>query len=188
MRPERLCKAISAWLPPDAVLVSDTGHSAIWTGTMVGLRGPQQRYIRCAGTLGWGFPASLGVKCALPDRPVLCFTGDGGFYYHLTELETAARLGINVVVLVNNNSALGQSRRDFDAAYGGEQSTKAAEMWVYRNTNFAAAAEVMGCLGLRVERPSEIRPALATAFAAKRPAVIDVVTEMEALPPGPWAG
>ena len=49
----------------------------------------------------------MGVKCALPNRPVLCFTGDGGFYYHISELETAARFGINIVVLVNNNHSLG---------------------------------------------------------------------------------
>jgi len=61
--------------------------------------------------LGWAFPASLGVKCALPNRPVLCFTGNGGFYYHISELETAARFGINIVVLVNNNHSLGQEQR-----------------------------------------------------------------------------
>src|SRR5512132_3681523 len=72
MRPERICKEITEFLPPDAVLVADTGHSGIWTGTMVDLKHPGQRYIRCAGSLGWSFPASLGVKCALPDTPVLC--------------------------------------------------------------------------------------------------------------------
>src|SRR5262252_8595965 len=80
MRPGRLCKEITEFLPPNAVVVSDTGHSGIWSGTMIDLNKPGQRYIRCAGSLGWAFPASLGVKCALPDTPVLCFTGDGGFY------------------------------------------------------------------------------------------------------------
>lgn len=80
IRPERICKAISDTLPPDGVLVSDTGHSGIWTGSMIDFKYPTQRYFRCAGSLGWGFPASLGVKCALPDKPVICFNGDGGFY------------------------------------------------------------------------------------------------------------
>jgi acetolactate synthase I/II/III large subunit len=53
---------------------------------MIDLRHPGQRYIRCAGSLGWGLPGAIGVKCALPDQPVLCFTGDGGMYYHMTEL------------------------------------------------------------------------------------------------------
>ena len=64
---------------------------------------PQQQYVRAAGSLGWAFPASLGVKCAAPDRPVICFTGDGAFWYHLSELETAKRWGIKTVTIVNNN-------------------------------------------------------------------------------------
>jgi len=186
IRPERICREVADFLPSDAVLVADTGHAAIWSGTMIGLRRPGQRYIRCAGTLGWGFPASLGVKCALPDRPVLCFTGDGGFYYHLSELETAARLGINAVVLVNDNAALGQTKRGFDAAYGGTQRGHAREMWAFRQTDFAGVAESVGCLGVRVQRPGDLRGALDRAFAAGRPAVIDVASDVEALPPRPW--
>lgn len=85
IRPERLCKELTDWLPANAALVTDTGHSGIWTGTMVDARHPDQMFIRCAGSLGWAFPAALGVKCALPERPVVCFTGDGGFWYHLSE-------------------------------------------------------------------------------------------------------
>ena len=84
MRPERLCRELSESLPSDTILVSDTGHSGIWTGTMLDLRHPNQLYIRCAGSLGWGLPAAMGAKCARPDRPVLCFTGDGGICYHLS--------------------------------------------------------------------------------------------------------
>ena len=96
MRPERICKEISDALPPDGVVVSDTGHAGIWTAGMIELHHPGQSYFRTAGSLGWGFPAALGVKCALPDRPVVCFTGDGGFYYHIAELETARRHNINL--------------------------------------------------------------------------------------------
>jgi acetolactate synthase-1/2/3 large subunit len=180
IRPERICKEITDFLPENAVLVSDTGHSAIWTGTLVGLKHPGQRYIRCSGTLGWGFPGSIGVKCALPDRPVLCFCGDGGFYYHMAELETAARLGINVVVLVNNNGALAQEKGGFDKAYGGNQRGKARDMWVFKQADIATVANAMGCLGIRVDRANQIRPALEQAFAAKRPAVLDVRSDPEA--------
>src|SRR4029450_5366030 len=85
IRPERICKAISETLPPNGVVVSDTGHAGIWTASMVDLKHAGQSYFRTAGSLGWGFPAALGVKCALPDRPVVCFTGDGGFSYHTPE-------------------------------------------------------------------------------------------------------
>ncbi len=186
MRPERVCKEITEILPEDAVLVADTGHSGIWTGTMVDLKYATQSYIRCAGSLGWAFSASIGVKCALPNRPVLCFSGDGGFYYHMAELETAARFGINVVVLVNNNHALNQEQRIFNAAYGGKMRGKANEMWVYQEINLAKVAEAMGCVGIRVERPSELQAALKQAFAAGRPALVDVVTDISALYPRPW--
>ena len=92
MRPERFCRELTDCLPSDAILVSDTGHSGIWTGTLVELNHPEQRYVRCSGSLGWGLPAAMGAKCAEPDRPVLCFTGDGGIWYHLAELETAVRV------------------------------------------------------------------------------------------------
>lgn len=181
IRPERICREITDFLPPDAVVVADTGHSGIWTGTMMDLTHPTQRYIRCAGSLGWAFPASLGVKCALPHRPVFCFTGDGGFYYHLAELETAARYGINTVVVVNNNHSLSQEQRLFNAAYGGQQRGRAREMWVFKETNFQAVAEGMGCFGIRVDHPSQLRRALEVACAADRPAVVDVVSDMDAL-------
>jgi acetolactate synthase-1/2/3 large subunit len=183
IRPERICKEISEFLPEEAILVADTGHAAIWTGTMVGLTKPGQRYIRCAGTLGWGFPGALGAKCAAPDRPVLCFTGDGGLCYHLAELETAARAGINAVILVNNNGALQQVKKGIDRSYGGKQWGRSKEMWVFKpGTNYARVAEDLGCLGIRVEEPREIRGALERAFAAGRPALIDVATDIEAAP------
>jgi acetolactate synthase I/II/III large subunit len=187
MRPERICKEITEFLPSDAVIVADTGHSGIWTGTMIDLKHPGQRYIRCAGSLGWSFPASLGVKCALPDTPVLCFTGDGGFYYHLAELETAARFGINAVILVNNNHSLNQETRLFDAAYGGQQRGRAHEMWQFHDTHFAQVAQAMGCFGIRVERPNDLQDALKQAFAADRPAVVEVLSDLKALASRPWA-
>jgi acetolactate synthase I/II/III large subunit len=181
MRPERICREITESLPENAVVVADTGHASYWSGTMIELNSPGQRFIRCAGTLGWAFPASIGVKCALPDRPVLCFVGDGGFYPHMVELETAARQGINVIVLVNNNAALGSTQRGFDEAYGGTQRGKAREMWVFEQTNFAKAAESLGCLGIRVERASELRSAMEVALTAHRPTVIDMVSDRDAL-------
>jgi acetolactate synthase-1/2/3 large subunit len=184
IRPERLCKEISEFLHAGAILVADTGHAAIWTGTMVGLTKPGQRYIRCAGTLGWGFPAALGAKCAAPDRPVLCFTGDGGLCYHLAELETAARAGINAVIVVNNNGALQQVKKGIDTSYGGKQWGRSKEMWVFKSgIDYARVAEDLGCLGIRVETPGEIRGALEKAFAAGRPTLVDVATDIEAAPP-----
>jgi acetolactate synthase I/II/III large subunit len=93
------------------------------------------------------------------------------------------RWGINAVTVVNNNASGNQSKRGFDRAYGGEQTQKARELWTFNPTNFARLAEEMGALGLRVEKASEFAPALARALEAKRPVVIDVVTDIEALAP-----
>jgi acetolactate synthase I/II/III large subunit len=188
MRPERVCRELSGALPAHAVLVSDTGHSGIWTGALVNFTRPGQRLIRCAGSLGWGFPGAMGVKCALPDTPVVCFAGDGGFYYHLAELETAARYGINLVVIVNNNGALNQEIPHFDKAYGGDPDERGREMWGFTPVNFVKVAESLGCMGIRVENPGQMGPAIQKALAAGKPVVIDTVTDHRAFSPKTWTG
>jgi acetolactate synthase-1/2/3 large subunit len=185
IRVERLCKEISESLPSDAVLVSDTGNAGIWTGTMVYLTHPGQRYIRAAGSLGWAFPASLGAKCGAGDRPVICFVGDGGFWYHIGELETAARCGIKTVTVVNNNHSLGQVSGLINRAYG-DRSGNRGELYRFREVNFARIAREMGCFGIRVERPEDISKALEEALASDLPAVVDVVTDQDCKSPSPW--
>jgi acetolactate synthase I/II/III large subunit len=180
--PELVCRELSELLPPDGVLVSDTGHCAVWTTNFVDLTSPHQRYIRCAGTLGWSFPASLGVKCALPERTVVCFTGDGGFCYHLAELETAARNGINTVIVVNNNQVLQQVKVAWDVMEDPQSRSKDTDMWAFKGLNLARVAEDLGCLGLRVEDPADLRGALLKAFSANRPTVIDVATDSSIAP------
>jgi acetolactate synthase-1/2/3 large subunit len=186
IRPERLCKELTEYLPSDAILVSDTGHSGIWTGTMIDLKHPDQVYVRCSGSLGWGLPAAIGAKCAQPERPVLCFNGDGGMYYHLTELDTALRYGINTVTVVNNNHSLCQEKKGNERVYGGPKPGS-DELWILNDINFAQLAESMGCFGIQVNHPSELSSALDQAFAADKPAVVDVKTHIEGIAPPPWA-
>ncbi len=185
MRPERLCREISDNLPSDAILVSDTGHSGIWTGTMIDLKHPGQSFIRCAGSLGWGLPAAVGAKCAAPHRPVLCFIGDGGIWYHLSDLETARRCGINPVILVNDNHSLNQEQGGVEGIYGG-RSAGSDELWLFPEVDFAKIAESMGCFGIVVHKPSELSSALDQAFAAGKPAVVDVKTHLEGVAPQPY--
>jgi len=160
VRPERICRELEEWLPADATLVVDTFHAAIWTAQMMRLKAGQN-YLRCGGSLGWGFPATLGAKAALPDKPVIGFAGDAGFYYHMAELETAARIGLNVVMVVNTNYS------------GGVLENVAYQ----RSVNFAKVADSMGCVGFRAEKPKDIRPALEKALAAGRPALVDIVSD-----------
>jgi len=186
IRPERLCKEISELLPENAVLVADTGYAAIWTATMVQLRYRGQSYLRAAGSLGWAFPAALGVKCAVPDRPVICFTGDGGFWYHLSELETARRHRINTITIVNNNGGLGQGIKDVHAVYG-DRAGNPEDLYRFESVSFARIAQEMGCLGLRVEHPDEIRGAIQQALEAERPTVVEVMTGLHYRAPEPWS-
>ena len=183
IRPERVCHDLSLNLPDNSFVVVDTGHGGMWMGGMFDLKSSGQSYIRSAGHLGWAFPASLGVKCAAPDRPVICFTGDAGFWYHIAEVETAVRWGINAVIVVNNNGAGNQSKRGFDRVYGGTQTEKAREMWTFNNVNFAQIAKHMGAESIRVENPKDFTPALQKAIALNKCVILDVVTDVDALAP-----
>jgi acetolactate synthase-1/2/3 large subunit len=183
INPARICGDLTQHVPDDAIVVVDTGHAGMWMGGMYDLRSPKQSYMRSAGHLGWAFCAGIGAKAACPERPVVVFTGDAGFWYHIAEIETAVRWKINSVTVVNNNGGGNQSKRGFDRAYGGEQTTQARELWTYNAMNFAKLADDMGALGIRVEKPADFAPALARALASNRPAVIDVATDIEALAP-----
>lgn len=183
IRPERVCHDLSLNLPDNSFVVVDTGHGGMWMGGMFDLKSAGQSYIRSAGHLGWAFPASLGVKCAAPDRPVICFTGDAGFWYHIAEVETAVRWGINAVIVVNNNGAGNQSKRGFDRVYGGTQTDKAREMWTFNNVNFAQIAKHMGAESIRVENPKDFTPAMQKAIALNKCVILDVVTDVDALAP-----
>ncbi|MBI4196109.1 MAG: thiamine pyrophosphate-binding protein [Betaproteobacteria bacterium] len=186
LRPERICRELTEVLPQDAILIADTGYAALWTGTLVYLRHPTQRYFRAAGSLGWSFPAALGAKCAAPDRPVICFCGDGGFYYHLPELETARRRGIRTVTIVNNNHCLSQGLRNLNIAYQDRDHANKGECYEFRETDFARIAQSFDCFGATVEKPQEFRKAFEAAMASDLPAVIDVKTEFASQAPMAW--
>ncbi|MBM3343456.1 MAG: thiamine pyrophosphate-binding protein, partial [Betaproteobacteria bacterium] len=171
MRPERIAKELGEWLPSNAVLVVDTFHAALWTAQMTRMKAGQ-RYIRCGGSLGWGFPGTLGVRAALPANvPVIGFAGDAGFYYHMAEMETAARSGLNAVMVVNNNYA------------GGVAEAAAFQ----KEVNFAKVAEAMGCAGFRVEKPDAIRGALDKALACGKPAIVEIISNPSVRAKRGWA-
>ena len=87
------------------------------------------------------------------------------------------------MTVVNNNSSGNQSKRGFDRVYGGTQTEQAREMWTFSKVNFARIAEDMGAVGIRVEKPADLGPAIQQALKANRPVVIDVVTDIDALAP-----
>lgn len=183
IRPERLLGGLTRTLPGDAIVVADTGHAGMWTGGYLDLNHPGQGFLRAGGSLGWAFPASLGAKLAQPDRTVVTFTGDGGFWYHIAELETAARWGIGTVIVVNNNHALNQEINPYTAAYGGSLHGRHSELWHFKDVNLAKVAESMGVRGLRVEKPSDLDSTLEEAYSTQGPVVVDVATDMDVIAP-----
>ena len=124
------------------------------------------------GCLGFSFPASLGVKFARPEAPVLCINGDGGFAMNLQELETAVRCRLNPVILVLNNFSWGVEKsyqKDFF-----EQRYVGANIG---NPRFDKLAEAFGARGLRVERMDEVADAVRESFKSDLPTVIDVIVD-----------
>ena len=185
LRPERLCAELTTWLPDDVVMVADTGYASQWSSQFIKLTNPNQRFLRAAGSLGWAFPAALGAKAATPERPVVCLTGDGGFMYHLPELETARRRKLHTITIVNNNGVLAQGLKNLRVSQV-EGSRNMEDCFKFIQQDFAAIAEVFGCVGLRAASAGQLRECLSQALDAKAPVVIDVLTDPEALAPIPW--
>ncbi len=121
------------------------------------------------GTLGFGFPTSLGVKAANRDKPVLAVTGDGGFMFAVQELATAVQYDLPVVVLLFNNTSYGNVMRDQKLGFGNRLIGSAL-----RNPDFMDLAKAFGVVGHRVGSPEALRPVLAKAFKSKVPVLIEV--------------
>lgn len=133
-----------------------------------------------AGTLGWGVPAGIGVKLAMPDQRVLVVQGDGGFLYGAAELATAVKYNVPVVVLVYNDSAYGNVKRIQEQRFG-HNRTIATDLV---NPDIVKFADSFGCFAIRADTSAEgLRTALEAAFDAGGPAVVEMpVPEIYASP------
>ena len=178
VKPQRIIKELQDFLAKDDIIVADTGYSSVWTGAHFDCKVGGRTYINASGTLGFGFPASIGAKLAAPDKKVVCFIGDGGFGYHVGELETALRHEVPVVVVIMNNMSL-----NFEKQYMKFYGMNFAGVPDFLDVDFGKVAEAFGCFGARVERPGEIRDALRNAFESGKPGVLDIVTDPEVVPP-----
>ena len=180
IRPERLATEIAAACPQDTLYVTDTGYAGTWAGVFMDLPAGKN-LLHCEGSLGWAFPAAIGAKAAVPERPVVAFTGDGGFFYHLTELETAVRNGINLVTVVLNNQAMAFQTHLLRSLW--PTSRDLDKLSEFGGTNFANMAREMGAWVARVTDPNEIGRVIKEAIDAGRPAVIDAVIDQSAVAP-----
>lgn len=183
LRPERLTSDLSRLLPDDAIVVSDTGHAGMWTAAYLDLAKPGQGFMRAAGSLGWALPAGIGAQIARPDAQVVVFTGDGGLFYHLAELETAARWNVPLTIVVNDNRSLNQEINPYTVAYGGALSGRHHELWHFNDVNLATVAESLGVKGIRVNKATELEGAMAEASETRGPVLIDVASDIDAVAP-----
>jgi len=134
-----------------------------------------------AGTLGWGLPAGLGAKIAMPGRRVLTVQGDGGFMYGAAELATAVKYKTPLVVLVYNDQAYGNVKRIQQERFG-DNRTIASDLV---NPDMVKFAESFGAFAIRAEQtPAGLRAALEAAFDAGGPAVVEM--PVDRIYPSPW--
>jgi len=179
MSPERFAYELSNALPSEALICDDsiTNRATLLDalefnvpGTLIGGRG---------GSLGFGMGATLGMKLAAPDRPVVGIIGDGTAMYTIQSLWTAANYNIPVVYVFCNNGSYKVLRENM-ARYltGTERKSTYLGMDFYDNPiDFVKQAHAYGIDGIRVEDPIKLGPALEQALASDRPYVLDVILD-----------
>lgn len=163
-------KVIRDALPEDGILVTDVTQMATFMQNWCPVYQP--RTLITPGyqaTLGYGFPTALGAKVAMPDKKVICISGDGGFMFNVQELSSAVAHGIDLVTIVFADAAYGNVKRFQKEGYGGRHI--AVEL---HNPDFAKMAETYGARGIHADGPEELAAALKESLNAKGPTLIEV--------------
>lgn len=176
IHPQYLARMIDETAAGDAVFTCDVGETTVWAARYLHLKGTR----RLVGSLLHGsmanaMPQALGIQAAFPGRQVVSMSGDGGFTMLMGDIISATQLGLPVKIVVFNNGLLGFVDMEMKAAGFLPFGTD------LHNPDFAAVAGALGILGIRVEDPADVRPALERAFAHDGPALVDVVTDRQEL-------
>jgi acetolactate synthase I/II/III large subunit len=179
MRPESILTTIEELMADDAILVADTGYSAAWGGALAGMKSAGRHFLRADGSLGWAYPASLGAQLAQPDKQVICLTGDGGFGYHIGDIETAVRLGLPVIVVILNNQTLAFEEHVQNLLYG--HIVPAVNEFL--DVDYGLVARSFGANGVRVTDGEAFRRAFTEALERRGPTIIDAVIDRDAMAP-----
>jgi acetolactate synthase I/II/III large subunit len=173
LHPMRLYRELAGVLDRDAILIGDGGDFVSYAGRVVDTYEPG-----CwldpgpFGCLGCGPGYALAAKLAHPDRQVVLLLGDGAIGFAGMELDTLARHGVQVVAIVGNNGIWALEKNPMEFLYG---YSVVADL--RPETRYDRVAEALGCQGELVRTPGELRPALERAFAAGRPALVNVLTD-----------
>lgn len=173
IKPQRAAWELSDLAADDAIISGDSGTNTIWAARQFKVRAGQKW--ACSGTLATmagGLPYSIAAQIAFPERQSIAFVGDGGFTMLMGEFATAVKYNLPITVVIIKNNSLGQIKWEQIVFLGNpEYGCELHEI------NFAKFAEACGGLGLTVEKPEDIRPALKEALASRKPALVEVVVD-----------
>ncbi len=174
--------AVMVWLrenlPRDAIICNGAGNYAAWIHRFFRMRRFGQHVAPTAGSMGFGVPAAVAMKRLYPERPVVCFAGDGDFLMNGQEFATAVQYNLSLVIIVADNGIYGTIRMHQEREYPGRIS--ATQL---RNPDFPAYARAFGGFGASVERTEDFPAAFKEAQASGRPAIIRLAIDPEAITP-----
>jgi benzoylformate decarboxylase len=173
--PDWLSLQVVEAMPANAILVDEGLTSA---RQMLALRAHRDRYgyhALASGGIGWGLPASVGVSMANPDRPVVCYSGDGSAMYSIQSLWTAAHHKLPLTFVIANNGGYRIIKQRLLAFHGDDHFV--GMDFVDPAVDFAGLAKSLGLEAVRITQAKELKPALQSAFGRPGPKLIEVVVE-----------
>ena len=169
--------ALRPFLDDDTCVIFEGSDFALFGAPYFGSARPGRWWtVGTLGMIGWGVPFAVGAKLALGRSKVVLLAGDGSFGFNAMEIDTAVRHNLPVVILVGNDGVWGIDYHQQVQLYGKSVSTE------LRHSRYDKMAEALGAHGEHVEEARELTPALERAFAAGRPAVVNIITRPD---PGP---
>jgi len=176
IKPQQVVKAVFDITRGDAFVSSDVGQHQMFAAQYYGFDKPR-RWISSGGlgTMGFGFPAAMGVQFAHPDAVSVCITGEGSFQMNLQEFATCMQYQLPIKIICLNNQALGMVKQWQDMQYGGRHSHST---YAESLPDFTKLAEAYGHVGIKIEKLSELNSKLEEAFALKDKLVfVDVMVD-----------
>lgn len=177
IRPQFLVSTLQQVVDPDAMIVLDVGDHFVWFARVYEARREEVLVSGRWRSMGFALPAAITAQILQPNRQVVVFTGDGGFGMAMPELATAVQYNLPITIVVDNNRTLSMEKGRMVV---GNFRPVGVDL---HNPNFADYARSVGCLGFRVEQPSDLAGRLREALDANAPALVDVLTA-HAIPPG----